>query len=166
LLLFCFYSWFFLFLFRFRAARVVGLIRREFGAPHFVMVVGLGNSALGVAELLERSEPYGVRLAGFFSDLSAPPPDSLQLKNTYPVYPISRLTDVLQRQVIDEIIFAVDSSRLVELEDAFLLCDEEGVRTHVTVDFFPHVNSEVYLGWLGPAPLLTFAAAPHYTKCG
>ena len=41
-----------------------------------------------------------------------------------------------------------------------MLCDEEGVRTHVAVDFFPHVNSEVYLDRLGPAPLLTFAAAP------
>jgi exopolysaccharide biosynthesis polyprenyl glycosylphosphotransferase len=29
------------------------------------------------------------------------------------------------------------------------------------VDFFPHVNSSVYLDRLGPAPLLTFAAAPH-----
>ena len=70
------------------------------------------------------------------------------------------MSDVLQQQIIDEIIFAVDSRRLAELEDVFLLCDEEGVRTHVAVDFFPHVNSDVQLDRLGPAPLLTFAAAP------
>ncbi len=29
------------------------------------------------------------------------------------------------------------------------------------VDFFPHVNSELYLDRLGAAPLLTFSAAPH-----
>jgi len=29
--------------------------------------------------------------------------------------------------VIDEIIFAVDSGKLSELEEVFLLCDEEGV---------------------------------------
>jgi exopolysaccharide biosynthesis polyprenyl glycosylphosphotransferase len=29
------------------------------------------------------------------------------------------------------------------------------------VDFFPHVNSEVYLDSLGAVPLLTFSAAPH-----
>ena len=84
----------------------------------------------------------------------------MRLTKEYPVYPISRLSDMLQTQVIDEIIFAVDSRRLGELEDSFLLCDEEGVRSHVAVDFFPHVNSDVYLDWLGPAPLLTFAAAP------
>jgi len=42
----------------------------------------------------------------------------------------------------------------------FLECDEEGVRTRVLIDFFPHVNSEMYLDRLGTAPLLTFSAAP------
>jgi exopolysaccharide biosynthesis polyprenyl glycosylphosphotransferase len=35
------------------------------------------------------------------------------------------------------------------------------VRTRVAVDFFPHVNSEIYLERLGFTPLLTFSAAPH-----
>ena len=47
------------------------------------------------------------------------------------------------------------------MEEIFLLCDEEGVRTRVVVDFFPHVNSQVYLDRLGTTPLLTFSAAPH-----
>ena len=34
-------------------------------------------------------------------------------------------------------------------------------RTRVIVDFFPHVNSDVYLDRLGTTPLLTFSAAPH-----
>jgi exopolysaccharide biosynthesis polyprenyl glycosylphosphotransferase len=42
----------------------------------------------------------------------------------------------------------------------FLLCDEEGVRTRVAVDFFPHVNSTVSLDRFGDTPLLTFSAAP------
>jgi exopolysaccharide biosynthesis polyprenyl glycosylphosphotransferase len=160
LLLFAFFSWSFLCLFRWRAASLVGLIRREFGAPHYVMIAGLGDTAMRMAELLERSEPYGIRLAGFFADDPAVAPTSVQLTRTHRVYPMSALSEVLRRQIVDEIIFAVDSRRLAELEDSFLLCDEEGVRTHVAVDFFPHVNSDVYLDRLGPAPLLTFAAAP------
>jgi exopolysaccharide biosynthesis polyprenyl glycosylphosphotransferase len=77
------------------------------------------------------------------------------------VLPISELRHILCGQVIDEIVFAVDSDRLAELEDVFLLCDEEGVRTRVAVDFFPHVNSKVHLDKLGSTPLLTFSAAPH-----
>jgi exopolysaccharide biosynthesis polyprenyl glycosylphosphotransferase len=160
LLLFAFYSWVLLCMFRWRAGSVVGLIRREFGAPHYVMIVGLGASAMRMAGLIERSRPYGVRLAGFFAADTAAAPANVHLQQSYPVYPLLQLSDLLQAQVIDEIIFAVDSRRLAELEDTFLLCDEEGVRTHVAIDFFPHVNSDVYLERIGPAPLLTFAAAP------
>ena len=39
-----------------------------------------------------------------------------------------------------------------DLEEAFLLCDEEGVRTRVAVDFFPHVNSTVSLDRFGDTP--------------
>jgi exopolysaccharide biosynthesis polyprenyl glycosylphosphotransferase len=55
----------------------------------------------------------------------------------------------------------VNSQRLAELEEIFLLCDEEGVQTRVAVDFFPHTNSQVYLDRLGNSALLTFSATPH-----
>jgi exopolysaccharide biosynthesis polyprenyl glycosylphosphotransferase len=55
----------------------------------------------------------------------------------------------------------VGSESLADLEEVFLLCDEEGVRTRVAVDFFPHVNSTVSLDRFGSTPLLTFSAAPY-----
>jgi exopolysaccharide biosynthesis polyprenyl glycosylphosphotransferase len=70
------------------------------------------------------------------------------------------LPRLLERQVIDEIIFRVDSQKLADLEDVLLLCDEEGVRTRVALDFFPHVNSQVTLERVGTAQLLAFSAAP------
>jgi exopolysaccharide biosynthesis polyprenyl glycosylphosphotransferase len=73
---------------------------------------------------------------------------------------MGELPSILRKNVVDEIIFAVDSESLGELEEAFLLCDEEGVRTRVAVDFFPHVNSTVSLDRFGHTPLLTFSAAP------
>jgi exopolysaccharide biosynthesis polyprenyl glycosylphosphotransferase len=63
--------------------------------------------------------------------------------------------------VVDEVVFAVGSESLADLEEIFLLCDEEGVRTRVAVDFFPHVNSTVSLDRFGTIPLLTFSAAPY-----
>ncbi len=155
------YSWILMCLFRLNAGHVLGAIRREFGAPHYVMVVGLGPRARKLAEALERSSDYGIRLTGFFDDQREGGKQSVRLVGEYPVYPLDRLPEMLQRHVIDEIIFAVDSQRLAAMEEIFLLCDEVGVRTRVVVDFFPHVNSEVYLDRLDNAPLLTFAAAPH-----
>jgi exopolysaccharide biosynthesis polyprenyl glycosylphosphotransferase len=161
LALFAVYSWGFLCLFRLAAGNLVGIMRREFGAPLFVMVVGLGERARRLGEALERSGKYGVRLTGFLADESGPAPDQVQLARSYPVYPLTELPTLLQKHVIDEVLFAVDSRRLAELEEVFLECDEEGVRTRVAVDFFPHVNSRVHLDELGSAPLLTFTAVPN-----
>ncbi len=155
------YSWLLLCLFRLNAGHLLGVIRREFGAPRFVMVVGEGERAVKLAEALERSEDYGIRLTGFLTDGGTQKLAAGRLKREYPVHDLKDLPDLLHRHVIDEILFAVESEKLPGLEEVFLLCDEEGVRTRVLVDFFPHINSDVYLDRLGNAPLLTFAAAPH-----
>jgi len=154
------YSWIFLCLFRLTAGSLVGLARREFGGPHFIMVVGLGERARKLGTELERSAQYGILLLGFLAETPTEV-ETVRLGSDYRVFPIAGLRQMLRQQVIDEIVFAVGSERLAELEEVFLLCDEEGVRTRVAVDFFPHVNSKVHLDALGSTPLLTFSAAPH-----
>lgn len=161
LILFAAYAWSALLIFRLTAGRVVGVIRREFAAPHYVMVVGTGERALRIARALEHSSEYGIRLRGFFDEQPESSGSELMLGSVYPVSPMSALPSILRRHVVDEIIFAVGSERLSELEEVFLLCDEEGVRTRVAVDFFPHVNSTVSLDRFEGTPLLTFSAAPY-----
>ena len=158
---FALYSWMLLCLYRWKAAGFIGLISREFSGPHYVMIAGTGEAARKLAGSIERSSDYGVRLVGFLDETDGAAEHRIQLSREYNVYPVSALSSLLQRHVIDEIIFAVDSKHLARLEEAFLLCDEEGVRTHFAVDFFPHVNSSVYLDRLGSAPLLTFSASPN-----
>ncbi len=155
--LFAAYTWILLCLFRINAARVIGAVRKHFGMTHYVMVVGSNANARELGEALEQSANYGIRLMGFLDDESG----EVRLSGTYQQYALSQLPELLQRHVIDEIVFAVDSHRLSDLEEVFLLCDEEGVRTRVALDFFPHVNSQMFLDRLGTKPLLTFSAAPH-----
>src|SRR5207249_4595811 len=142
------------------AGRLVGMIRREFAALHYVMIVGAGDRALRIARTLERSAAYGVRLRGFFSE-SETGGGEIALDALHPVYPLPELPAILRKDVVDEIIFAVESGNLADLEEVFLLCEQEGVRTRVAVDFFPHVNSTISLERLDTTPLLTFSAAPH-----
>jgi exopolysaccharide biosynthesis polyprenyl glycosylphosphotransferase len=161
--LFAAWTWVLLCLFRLNAGRLLGLVRREFGAPHYMMIVGVGAAARRIGRKLEdAAASHGVRLIGFCNDApGAASPDNVDLNHSYPVYPIAALPDLLRQHVIDEIVFATDSRRLADLEDVLLLCDEEGVRTRIAVDFFPHVHSRVYLDRLGGSPLLTFSATPH-----
>jgi exopolysaccharide biosynthesis polyprenyl glycosylphosphotransferase len=161
--LFAAWSWVLLSLFRLNAGRLLRAILREFGSTHYVMVVGLGDAAQKLGRQIEDARGYGVRLSGFLADDDSADEvaGEVELERRYPVRPLAKLPDLLREHIIDEIIFAVDSRRLAELEEIFLLCDEEGVKTRVAVDFFPHVNSQISLDRLGASPLLTFSATPH-----
>jgi exopolysaccharide biosynthesis polyprenyl glycosylphosphotransferase len=155
------WTWFLLCLFRLNAGRILGAFRREFGLSHYVMVVGVTESAQRIGRQLEQASLYGVRLTGFVAETPGAPTGHLKLEATYPVHPIAALPDLLRRHIIDEIVFAVDSRRLADMEDVFLLCKEEGVRTRIAVDFYPQGNSHIYLDRLGGSPLLTFTSTPH-----
>ncbi|MCS7315650.1 MAG: sugar transferase [Bryobacterales bacterium] len=155
------YGWLLLCLFRLAAARTIPVLRRRFEPSHYVLVVGTGEKARRLGEALEASEPYGIRLLGFVAVNGDPDAGSLRLRREYPVHRAAELPALLRRQVVDDVIFAVEASRLGELEDLLAECDEQGVRTRVLADFFPHGRSEMYLERLGTLPLLTFSAAPH-----
>jgi exopolysaccharide biosynthesis polyprenyl glycosylphosphotransferase len=163
LALFLVFTWVLLSIFRLNASRIMGAVRREFAAPHYVMVVGIGPSAQRLGRQFEEAASlHGVRLRGFFADdRSVEPPAQIELEQSYPVFPLGALPEMLRQHVIDEIVFATDSRKLAELEEVLLICDEEGVRTRIAIDFFPHVNSRVHLERIGSSPLITFSATPH-----
>lgn len=162
---FAFFSWLFFSLFRLLSGPLIGWVRKKFGALRYILIVGTGPRALQLAETIEAANDRGLRIKGFVEwDGPAAPaammPDQPGLLASYPLYSPNEITPLLRRHVIDEIVFAVDAARVPELEEVLLLCDEEGVRTRIAVDFFPHVNSDVCLERLGSTPLLTFSAAP------
>ena len=157
--LFLFYNLVLLLFYRASAGGLRGWIRRQFGAEFYYIVVGEGKEAIEIARAVEAAKDYGVRLLAFV-DSSSRLNGSIELDAKYPVKRLDELAALLRRHVVDEVFFAVDAAQLPDLEEIFLLCDEEGVRTRVATHFFPHVNSRVYLDRFGDRPLLTFAASP------
>lgn len=134
--------------------------RRLAGASadrRIVYIAGTGETALRLGRLVEQSGEFGLELAGFLGA----EPGQLTLSRPYPVFELRQLPRLLETRVIDEILFAVDSRQLAELEDLLLLCEEEGVRTRFHVGFLPHLHSRVDLESLAGEPLLTFSGAPH-----
>jgi exopolysaccharide biosynthesis polyprenyl glycosylphosphotransferase len=77
-----------------------------------------------------------------------------------PVHGLGDVPRLLREQVIDEVLFAVAREELERLEDLFLHCEEEGVRTRVQLQMFPHQDSQVFVEHLGAVPLLTFSTTP------
>ena len=164
--------------FRLVARRFAGPLRRSVAGMRSFLLVGDAPEVAEIARAIEAHESHGMRLFGFVRvnpavqpALRRPEglggaagrrsgPARAQLRGAYPVWAISQLPELLRRQVIDEVIFAVSKDELEKLEDAFLRCEEEGVKTRVLLNFFPHVISKVYLERLGEKPLLTFSATP------
>ena len=136
------------------------LIARSSAAPlsrRVIWIAGSSPAAARIAHHLEESRRYGLCLEGFLGTATLPP----GLTGNYRTLGWDRLPVLLSSEVVDEIIFAVDTAELSRLEDILLLCDEEGVRTRVAIDIFPHARTLVDLEQLEGEPLLTFSAAPH-----
>lgn len=131
------------------------------GLRHF-LVVGWTREALEMAGNIERSGTNGLMLAGFAVDRSQAGETLAQpgLRREYPVYDVRELPALLRQHVIDEIVFAVSQQDLARLEETFLLCEREGVRTRLSLGLFPHAISRISLDRLYGAPLLTFSPTP------
>lgn len=142
--LFFLFNFLLLVTFRWYAPFMIGAFQRGFGTPYHIVIVGDQEKADALEQRICRSSPFRIQVSAKIAEA-----DCARI-----------LPRLLLQQVVDEVIFDVDSSKLPGLEEVFLQCDEEGVRTRVAVAFFPHVNSEITLDRVGDAPLLTFSAAP------
>jgi exopolysaccharide biosynthesis polyprenyl glycosylphosphotransferase len=149
--------------FRLVARRYAAGLRRSVSGFRNFLLVGEGPELAEIARTLEAHETHGMRLFGFVS-IEAGPADGDSaprgLAKAYPAFTLGELPDLLRRQVIDEVIFAVAKEELDKLGETFLVCEEEGVKTRILLSFFPQVISKVYLERLGDKPLLTFSATP------
>lgn len=145
--------------------------RRRFAGARHMLIVGRTSEADEIARLIESNTAQGLALVGFAEIDPAPDRHSREggnpshssapsLSKTYPVFPLARLRQLLRERVIDEVIFAVSKDELDRLEEAFLICEEEGVKTRLVLSFFPHVISKVHLEHMGEFPLLTFSTTP------
>jgi len=124
-----------------------------------IVIVGTGRRAREMKDLIDQHKEWGFRLTGFVSD--QPDIRLKQIKDTPIIGSIADLPEILEQYVIDELIFAISRKRLEELEDVFLLCEEQGIRTRVAVNFFPQMLAKVHLDDFHGVPLLTFTTTPH-----
>jgi exopolysaccharide biosynthesis polyprenyl glycosylphosphotransferase len=158
IVIFGFMNLIFLCAFRIYAKAGISQFRNLLDGDRNVLIVGTEEKAARVAEVLEEARQWGYRLMGVVRES----PSSLlddRLKE-YPVVELEQIGEVLRNRVIDEVIFVVSKEALARLEEVFLLCEEEGIKTRVMLSFFPHVTSKVYLEALHDLPLLTFTTTP------
>lgn len=148
--------------FRLVARRFAGPLRRSMMGLRVFLLVGDGPEAIEIARTIEANESRGMRILGFVQTGGNPlfVPGQSPLRGSYTVFNLPQLPELLRKYVIDEVIFAIAKENLEKMEEAFLACGVEGVKTRVLLTFFPQLVHKVYLERLGDKSLLTFAAAP------
>ncbi len=125
---------------------------------HYLLIVGCGPRAREMAALIEESRGMGLRLIGFVDPNSSD--GSLQDLGGYRVHRIEELGGILQQEVVDEIVFAVNMQELARLEPVMQHCADVGMRTRVQLEFLPAAYSRIYLEKFRDVQLLSLSSAP------
>ena len=100
----------------------------------------------------------GLRLVGFVDpDFGDVPVPNL---GGYEVFPLSVVGNILQNDVVDEVIFAVNMQELARLEPVMQHCADLGIRTRVQLEFLPPAYSRIYLENFREVQLLSLSSAP------
>jgi exopolysaccharide biosynthesis polyprenyl glycosylphosphotransferase len=158
--------------FRLLGRRLSEPLRQTFAGLHYFLLVGSTPEALEIAHIIETNERRGMRLFALVrvgASLNFPAPagssqpcafGAPSLRRDYPVYSLDKIPEILRRQVIDEVVFAVAKNELEDLQETLLLCEEEGVKTRLLLSFLPHVISKIRLERLHEMPMLTFSTTP------
>ncbi len=123
-----------------------------------ILIIGTKDRALSFAHSIERHRDLGLRILGFLSTEGKVDPHQI---NGFEVLGAAQnLPQILEREVVDEVVFAIAHEELKGMEDLFLLCEERGITARVVMNFFPHNIAKTHLEELDGIPLLTFRATP------
>jgi exopolysaccharide biosynthesis polyprenyl glycosylphosphotransferase len=123
-----------------------------------VLVAGTNATAKKIARTIENHPHWGFSILGFVSedaDLEACDIDPGLLLGQ-----LDDIADIVEENVVDEVIFALGLREFNRLENLLLQLEEQGVRTRLALDLFPHARAQVQIGTLEELPLLTYSTTP------
>ena len=123
-----------------------------------VLVAGTNSTARKIARTIEQHPHWGYRIIGFVSE--AADPQTAEVDTDLLLGQLDDIADIVEKNVVDEVFFAVGLREINRLENLLLQLEEQGVRTRLALDLFPHARAQVQIGTLEELPLLTYSTTP------
>lgn len=123
-----------------------------------VVVAGTNETARKIARRIDQHPHWGYRILGFVAEnqeSASPEIDPRLLLGE-----LDDLADIVEDNVVDEVFLALGLRELSRLENLLLQLEEQGVRTRLALDLFPHAKARVQIGTLEELPLLTYSTTP------
>jgi exopolysaccharide biosynthesis polyprenyl glycosylphosphotransferase len=119
-----------------------------------VLIIGSGRRAQKLSGLLARNERWGFDFIGY---LDPDDPNRYSRRKTDKVLGhVNQISEILAREVVDEIIVAVPRSMLMDLQMIINACQEEGVQLRFMADFYDFEAARIRLELIDNIPLLSF----------
>ena len=145
------------------SARLALMIRSRLAhtaaARRHILIVGNSEKAREMGELISRYRDWGLKILGYVTaNKEGQAQRSDQVLGT-----IDDLSEIVQNEVVDEIIFVGQGREdLGCFDDVLSICKEQGIKTRVAVDIFPAKVSQVSMDFLENVPILTFGTTPDH----
>lgn len=126
-----------------------------------IIIVGTDNRARDLAVVIGKYKHWGLRVLGFVAD--NPANTHSEIDGHRIIGNVNEMQKIINKEIVDEVIFAVPRGRFEQLEDIFLMLEENGINAAVVANFFPHAVAKAHLEELENIPLLTFTTTPTNT---
>ena len=133
-------------------------VRRRGYNYRTVLIVGVNEGALRMADILTAHRELGFKVAGLVNGYGQDYVEADRYKVFGSVEDIHRIVD---EQIIDEIIFALPLDEIARCESQILKCEEIGLKIHIRADIAHSLFARTYLSKVADIPILTVASTPH-----
>lgn len=138
------------------------MLRRGYFYRNLLMV-GTGPRAVQLIKTIQSHAGWGLRIIGLLDEdlrrvirVVA----EHQLLGVTVLGTLAQLPSLLQRHVVDEVIFAVPRNWMTRIEPAVLECERAGIRATVALDLFNVRFARTQPSDLNGTPLVSFDTAP------
>ncbi|MFZ2949509.1 MAG: sugar transferase [Desulfuromonadaceae bacterium] len=122
-----------------------------------ILIIGTGQNAVKMCELINGHREWGLNLIGVISlvdDYVATTPESLQVVGS-----INDMIDICKKSVVDEVVFALDRGAPHGLVKYFHELQALGLTVRVAIDYLPQRNSRMQVSFFhDEVPMLTFSS--------
>jgi exopolysaccharide biosynthesis polyprenyl glycosylphosphotransferase len=123
-----------------------------------VLIIGVGPNARMMHEKIEADPTYRMSVVGHL----AGPAESVDASEPQHVLgDIKDLRTIVERCVIDEVIFCLPPSDLISCEQQIAWCEEVGITVHLKIDFIQTLFARTFPSDLDGTPILTVCPIPH-----
>jgi exopolysaccharide biosynthesis polyprenyl glycosylphosphotransferase len=122
-----------------------------------VLIVGTSAQAIDIGRQLADHPDHALKLVGHLRGAGDGDGDPLGLAVVGDFRDLKR---IVEREVVDEVIFALPPTELLACEQQISWCEEVGVTVHLKMDFVRTLFARTYPTYWDGVPLLTISSTP------